>query len=285
VNRRMPINKGRHLKLILPLGLSLCYAALGHAQSARSPSGGDDVPSAGTPQREQAAEGDDGPADLSGADLLRSVVAQLPREPLTITGSLTVRERKGVVVGDFGFTIQSDWGGNPARVSYTLRDRFGSLLEQLTVLRSGESPPQFEYAAGDPLTPADVPDLSLPVQGSDVSWLDLTLAFLWWRDADIVGEEEIRGRPCYIVEACRPAGQQAKGEDYVRVRLGIDKTIRMLLRAEGFDARGAAVRTIWVKSFRRIDERWMIKDMEIQGPSSSRRTRLRIHEAVAVESL
>ena len=51
----------------------------------------------------------------------------------------------------------------------------------------------------------------------------------------------------------------------------------MFLKAEGLDANGKQVRILWVKSFKKIHDRWMLKDMEIQS-SPLHRTKLVVRE-------
>ena len=54
-------------------------------------------------------------------------------------------------------------------------------------------------------------------------------------------------------EAPAPAGQTGP---YVKVRLWIDEKLHMLLQAEGMDANGRQVRILWVKSFKKINDRY-----------------------------
>ncbi len=196
-------------------------------------------------------------------------------------GSLTTRKTKGVVVSNLNFDLLADWGNRPARVRYTLRDAFGSTLEQLTMTRDSSNKAGFAYARGCPLKPAPCPSLFDAIQGTDVSWVDLTLAFLWWPGGKLAGEEKIRGHLCDIVELPAPADRTDgadEGSPYSRVRLWIDRKHCMLLQAEGYDRGGQALRRLWAKGFKKINGRWMIKEMEIQSYPVRHRTKLRIHD-------
>jgi hypothetical protein len=51
----------------------------------------------------------------------------------------------------------------------------------------------------------------------------------------------------------------------------------MFLRAEGLDAKGKQVRILWIKSFKKINDRWMLKDLEVQA-SPIHRTKLVVRE-------
>lgn len=210
--------------------------------------------------------------------LLDEVVAALPDEPLTITGTLTVRKRRGVVLQRLGFEMSVDWGGDPPVARYLVRDAFGAEMERLTVWYREGGASSYEYARGSPPAEAPRPELSARIQDSDMSWADLTLSFLWWSEGQIVGTEEIRGRECHVVDVMAPAGSDAP---YARCRLWIDRDIRLLMQAEGFGPDGAPVRRLWIKSFKKIDDRWMIKDMEVESQPPVRRTKLTIHDATA----
>jgi hypothetical protein len=223
--------------------------------------------------------------------LLGEVVARLPREALRVAGELVVRRRHGLPVNRFGFEMHLDWGRVPNTAIYTVRDAFGTDLERLTVIREADGRPRFKYASGDPLETHEVPPLFDTIQSSDISWADLALTFLWWKGGEVTRLDEIRGRRCYVVEVPAPdtprnidpegAHTKGTGKPYAAVRLWIDEELRMLLQAEGLDAGGGLVRKLWVKSFKKIDDRWMIKDMEVQGYPVRHRTKLSVREVTA----
>jgi hypothetical protein len=212
----------------------------------------------------------------TAAELLRSVLDRLPAKPLKVSGEISIRKRHGIVERELLFNMALNWGAAPATALYVIRDAFGSELEQMTVIRTPGSPPEYEYAAGNPPVRADLPSLGAPVQGTDFSWLDLSLSFLWWTSGRILGHEVVRGRQCYVVEV-RPS----PGDDcaYSSVRLWVDKEIRMMLQAEAYGKGGEPARKLWVRSVKRINDRWMIKDMDVESYPLAHRTKLTILEA------
>ena len=231
-------------------------------------------------------------AVASDADqLLDAVIARLPKDPMKVTGELVVRRRHGLPVGRFGFEMQLDWGSRPSTAVYDIRDAFGGSLERLTVVRENGAAPLFKYASGDPLRQEEMPPLFDTIQFSDISWVDLALTFLWWKDGKLAGSDEVKGRKCHIVEVPAPVGtivpdtdvgtNGETGTPYAAVRLWIDRELLMLLQAEGLDASGNLVRKLWVKSFKKINDRWMIKDMEVQTYPVKHRTKLVIREVTA----
>ena len=205
--------------------------------------------------------------------LLNDVRTQLPDDSIVIAGELQVRKRKGIVIRTLNVEMSLNLGRNPATAKYVLRDAFGKDLEQMTVTRSAGSPARFDYAVGSPLVPASQPDLFKPFQDTDVSWMDLTLSFLWWPGGKTIKKETLRGQDCFVVDVAAPASE--KGQ-YAKVLLWIDEKLHMILQAEGYNDKGELVRRLFIKSFKKIDERWMLKDMDIQGFPSDHRTNLRV---------
>lgn len=220
--------------------------------------------------------------EVTAASLLSEVISHFPRDPLTISGEIIVRRRRGVPVRRMGFEMIARWGDSPSSVTYTIRDAFGSDLERLVVVRHGRRDPLFKYASGEELRPAARPALSELIQNTDMSWMDLTLGFLWWEGGKVTGEASVRGRSCYVVDVAAPQGSD---QPYSRVVLWVDRKLRMLLQAEGYDKDNRVVRRLWVKSFKKINGRWMIKDMEIQTYPAVHRTRLHIREVGVIAPL
>lgn len=213
---------------------------------------------------------------LSADELLSDVVARLPAVPLLITGELHVRRPRGVSVRDLNFEMLVNWGACPAVASYAIKSKENQLLEELTVRRSDGAVPVFSRTAGDPPEEVAVGDLFAPVQETDLSWMDLTLSFLWWTGGELAGEDKIKGRPAFIVDVPAPDGEA--DSQYASVRLWIDVAARMLLQAEGRTADGTVVRRLWIKSFKKVNEMWMIKDLEVQHYPVRHRTKLRVRE-------
>lgn len=232
----------------------------------------------------ESSECENESVSITASQLLDEVLFRLPREPLVITGELIVRRRKGIVIKKVNFELLVRWGDNPVFASYTIRDTVGDTLEQLFITRELNNPPRYSYARGNPLVHAEMPGLFNKIQDSDITWADLTLSFLWWRNASIVGKETVKGYSCYIVDVVPPDSINVAGTNtsaalpYASVRLWIEKKNRVLLQAEGRASDGTPIRTMWVKSVKKINDRWMIKDMDVESHPSIHRTRLHIED-------
>ncbi len=234
-------------------------------------------------EADAADDADDVDASLTVEQLMDSVVGVFPREPLDIRGTFLVRRRRGVVVGERAFAMTVNWGAEPSTAFYRVMDEGGRHpVEEMSLIRRRGRPTVWRYRTGTPLQEQPLPDLYGSIQGSDVSWMDLSLSFLWWPGGAFAGEDRVRGYACHIVEIPAPKGNAIEGrpseEAYAKVRLWIEKKQRMLLQAEGYDAEGVLIRRLWVRSVRKIDERWMIKDMEVQRYPAAHRTKVTIQE-------
>jgi hypothetical protein len=211
----------------------------------------------------------------SAAEVLDCLRQRLPDQPVRIRGLLLTSGRRPADSRRLHVDMDLHLTPDTASARYLIRDAFGETLEQMTVLRQSNQPPRLGYAAGPDLTPQPAPELPAPLRATAMSWADLTLDFLWWRDGTVAGRQEVRGQPCYVVDLRPPAGGRPP---YARVRLWIDTRACVMLQAEGYTAAGERLRRLTVKSVKRLDDQWMIKDLEVEQFPQTVRTRLRVTE-------
>ncbi len=216
-----------------------------------------------------AMESDGKPLPQSAPEWLAAVRRQLPREPTWIKGWLSTDNQPMLNID-----ILLDLGRDPPTARYTLRDAFGRDLEEATLRREADRI-RLDYRRGAPLEEAPAPDLFAPIRNTAMSWGDLNLAFLWWQGGAIIGYDEVRGQECVVIEVVAP--DQETGL-YDLVRIWIDRKHRMLLQAEGYNARGDRIRRMQVRSFRKIGEEWMVKDIVIRRYPGILRTNLRVRD-------
>ncbi|GEM_PF-746892 len=215
-------------------------------------------------------------AELPGVDeLMANLLARLPSKPITLTGELVTTDEKEQKT-KLNVIIQLRY---PQEATYTLCDTFGKSLEQLTVTRN-KGITSYRYLSGDPLTPAAVPPQDTRIQNTALCWMDLTLGFLWWDGGKIIGRVEARGQPCYLLDRRAPQDNMVP---YARVQLWVDTRISMLIQADGYDMLENLSRRLCIKSFKKINHEWMIKDLEVEDLTHRAVTLLRIRDAVATE--
>lgn len=97
------------------------------------------------------------------------------------------------------------------------------------------------------------------LMGSDLSYEDFMedpkLSNLY--NADVVGEEEINGRPCYVLKLTATKEKIA----YYSRKLWIDKERYLPLREELFAKSGKLLKTLTIDEVFKIDQRWYPKKM------------------------
>lgn len=216
-----------------------------------------------------------GLAGALASTLFDPVIQALPDIPLVVQGDLTRRDEHGDAEKVLRVEMVLDWKAEVPTARYTVRDAFGDTLEHLAITWRHPGSPEYQYLEGSPLRAAPLPPLNQSIQATDVTWLDLSLSFLWWTGGVRQGEADVRGRLCDVVDVSAPEGYPA---DFDGMRLWLDRKIGVVMRAEGYDRAGALVRRMDVKSFKKINGRWVIKDIEFQSFPDKTKTGLRVHD-------
>ena len=105
--------------------------------------------------------------------------------------------------------------------------------------------------------------------GTDITWSDLTLDYLWWEDFSFDKEREaesVHGQTCAVIV-------MKKGERAVRV--WVDRKTGVLMQAEEL-RNGEAVRRLWGTRIKKFGERWMANVMEVETLGSGHRTKITV---------
>ena len=210
-------------------------------------------------------------APASAADVLHGTLSRLPVEPVRISGSLILRKRHGIVVKEVPYEIDLRWGDSPATAAYRLYDTFGRPLRTYRIARFAAGRLTTAVTDGDGVTNAP-PALTAAVEGTDITWLDITLSYLWWPDAELAGSDEFRGALCDIVLVRPP--EPLPG--CAAMRLWVDRKRGFLRQAEQINEKGERVRWMWVASVGKINDRWMIRNMEVKRPGTGVMTKLHV---------
>src|SRR2546423_4048116 len=113
----------------------------------------------------------------------------------------------------------------------TVRYIFSNPDESLQ-LQLGENDSELDELSQDGVK--QVAQFDRKVRGTDVTYEDISLKFLYWPNATIVGEETIRTRKCWKLQL----GAPSKRSQYSSVLLWIDKASGALMRMEGYDRNG-----------------------------------------------
>ena len=197
--------------------------------------------------------------ELSAAQVLANCQAMLPTRPVELKGAIVLRNRKGIVRSEYGYRLVLDRSKTPAEVDLTICERGGTnVLKHVTLKRPGTIP------EGN-------------VMDTDVTWLDLSLDYLWWRNPRYEAEREgesVHGQKCSVILVDPP--DAASG--IKAVRLWADKKNGCLMQAETLDENGRSVRRLWGTRVKKFGERWMANVLETETLGSGRRTKITVEE-------
>jgi hypothetical protein len=219
--------------------------------------------------------------NLTAGQILNACTKVIPTEPLLLKGTLTVRKLRGIVLVEQPFKLLMDWGAKPPTAECLLLDPQGtSLVERAVLTRPAGKPAQIKLYSGPEQKPEESPSYSGRIRGTDMTWMDLTLDFLWWKDVrfdDIPRGDSHNGRDCDILVTVPPAPIPGCSA----VRVWVDRQLRCVMQAEQLDPQGNPVRKMWVQRVKKMEDRWMIRDMEIETLDSGHRTQLFVDDIAA----
>jgi len=215
-----------------------------------------------------AAFGGDAPAEA----LMERVRLSMPDVPLELEAAIRVVDATGpgVRAVQAAAELPPQVAGRVA--GYVLHDAFGGVLEEMTVtLGAGRA--EFAFAQGDPPQAAPLPDLFGPIQGSEISWMELSFSYFWWPNPRIVGVEKVANRwECQVIEIpCPPE----YGPGWSHVRLWVAPAYNAVVRGEAWRA-GRAVKRFEVQSVKKLRQIYMIGDMEVKNLETGARSRLKV---------
>ena len=205
-----------------------------------------------------ASRADDPPPDAR--ELLRSVRIAQSAQNWKLAGHIRIGSRKT----PFRLTLEN------GAIRYQFTDNGDTIT-----LRLGEKSSTIEETKGGKTERITAAKFGAPVHGTDISYEDLALRFLYWPDARVAGTDMISARRCWKVEA-RPAS--ANDSQYARVMLWIGREDGALMRAECYDASGKVARRFTVTSFMKRDGLWLLKQMRIEHSNTRSQTYLEIED-------
>jgi hypothetical protein len=105
---------------------------------------------------------------------------------------------------------------------------------------------------------------------TDFRFGDLGLEFLHWPHQVLVKREMKRGRICRVLESKPAQADQAAG--YSKVMSWIDTETGGLLQADAYDLQGKVLKEFRLNSFKKVEGKWQLQEMEIQNLQTKSRT-------------
>lgn len=181
--------------------------------------------------------------NATARELVAECRAMVPAD-VELTGRIVLRNRKGIVQAEHAYVLTRSAGR--------------------TALRVDDAPLAPPSGGDGGASPAGI-------LGTDVTWSDLTLDYLWWDDASFDAEREgesVHGQVCAVV-VLKKGGRT--------VRAWIDRKTGALLQAEEADG-DRPLRRLWGTRLKKFGERWMANVLEVETIGSGHRTKITIEE-------
>lgn len=188
------------------------------------------------------------PADATAVEILELCRAMVPAE-VVIGGRVVRRSRHGRTIASYGYVLSRHGG----KTDLELKDDKG---EVVAVERSGR------------------------IADTDVTWSDLTMDFLWWKDVtfDAKAESEsMSGILCKVL--LLKEGNRA-------YRAWIDRRTGAMLQAAELrlaDGEWKTVREVFCTSLRKFGERWAPRNIEVGPPGAKYRTKITVESVEDVK--
>lgn len=139
----------------------------------------------------------------------------------------------------------------------------------------------YEGVGGAELARVEPSKFDDTIRGTDVTYDDLSMRFLYWPNAKLAGTEKVKLRECWRVRVINPDGTGA----YATVDVWIDKESGGMLKMAGYDRGGRPIRRFEVLSGKKFEDVWMVDEMRIEtvDPSNGKiksSTRMQIKAVV-----
>ncbi len=99
------------------------------------------------------------------------------------------------------------------------------------------------------------------VRGTDINYEDLSMRFLYWPNAKIIGEDSMSLQKCWIVRVTNPDGRGPYGT----VDAWIAKSSGAMMQMEAYDAKGKKVKQFKVRKGQKYKGAYILKQMRVES--------------------
>lgn len=116
------------------------------------------------------------------------------------------------------------------------------------------------------------------VEGMNYTPFDLIMPFVFW-DAEYEKSGKVAGRPAHIFSFQSPAWFINENPDWKEFTLALDDAYQAPLRVQTLSTSQILIRTLILRSFKKIGDRWIVKEIDCRDNKLGSVTRMRITSA------
>jgi hypothetical protein len=210
-------------------------------------------------------------AEILGRQLAQQLVEQRPSTNFTQTGTLKIRDAKGIredIPVRFQIVVKemnpSNWLSN-----YQTVDTNNPV--KLVIVHSAGQPNEYHLVENGVQKDLAGARAAVPFVGSDFWLADFGLEFFHWPQQKILKKEVKRSRGCTVLESTNP---DPSTNGYSRVVSWIDSESGGIVQAWAYDSNNRLLKEFYPKDFKKVNGQWQVGEMEIDNDRTGSRTRL-----------
>jgi len=98
------------------------------------------------------------------------------------------------------------------------------------------------------------------INKTDLTFEDLSMRFLYWKNSQIVGEEKVNGQLCYKLRLINPS---RKSGDYRIVYAWVHKKYAALMKVVGYNQAGKPLKQFQVTDLMRVGKEYTLRRMRV----------------------
>jgi len=119
---------------------------------------------------------------------------------------------------------------------------------------------------GSKMTPFPSSKIGQQIQGTDITYEDISLRFLYWPTPSLLYEESVKTQTCYVIRVFNP---DQRG-NYKYVDLWIHKKSYALMKVKAYDRANKHIKTLEAADLMNVDGDIMMKKMKVQTIENGR---------------
>ena len=205
---------------------------------------------------------------LAGTSLAGAVLRAADDPKLTATDILrAVREAQGSRHESLNGKLRNDETGDAfpfklAADGTTVRYEFAGKTPTVVQVTYDQDGSQLQESSGGSTEKLSPGNFDKTILGTDMTYEDLALRFVYWPKATLLGSDSVRTRSAWRVRVDSPT----RRTEYSSVNLLVDKESGTLLAADAFDWNGKLIKQFEVISGQKLgDGKWYLKQMRIES--------------------